>query len=179
MKVAVILVLNDEAQEKINFVKYKMTDKGVPRNGFQVNHITLADVEIEDSQLPQLESVVEIFLSKLTNVNLHLESVGAFVKQKNVIFYSPFLDEKLININAGLCDLLQFNNIKCNPLYIKNQWQPHLTVGIKIDNNQLIDAFKIMVENNILPMDCICDKIQLLCHDPKPYKILKSYDLNN
>ena len=178
MKVAVILIVDEESQNKINGVRKILNDHSIPDNAVKINHITLADIEINESQIEQVKSIVKNFAKSHHKVKMQLEAVGSFMKQKNVLFYTPILDENLINLNSELVCALSEKVIECNALCIKNKWLPHLTIAIKVNDEQLVKSFKLLRENNILPLFSEGEKIQLLCHDPKPYKEIETYELN-
>ena len=178
MKCAIQLVFNDETQTIINQLRETLVANGVHDEAVPINHISLADIEIEDNQLPLLESILEKFSKNHKSLNLVLSSAGSFMSKENVLFLCPTMTEDLTKYNNELISILRENNIPCGKYYTKNNWQPHCTISIRITDNELFTGFKTLKENNILPMPVIANAIDLLCYDPKPYKELIRFNLN-
>ena len=178
MKCAIQLVFNNETQCIINQLRKTLIVNGVHDEAVPINHISLADIEIEDNQLPLVESILEKFSKSHKSLNIVLSSVGSFMSKENVLFLTPTMTEDLMNYNDELINILTKNNIPCGKYYTKNNWQPHCTISIRITDNELFTGFKILKENNILPMSVTANTIDLLCYDPKPYKELIKFELN-
>lgn len=177
MKCAIQLIFSDENQKVINILRKKLDDAGVHDEAVQINHISLADIEIEESQLPLVESILKKFADNHKSLNIVLSSVGSFMTSENVIFIAPTMTEDLIQYNDELVKLLSENNIACGRYYIKNNWQPHCTISIRLNDEELIKGFKIIKENIVLPMEIFADSIDLLCYNPKPYRELINFKL--
>ena len=177
MKCAIQLVFNNENQSIINQLRKTLIANGVHDEAVPINHISLADIEIEDNQLPLVESILEKFSKSHKSLNIVLSSVGSFMSKENVLFLTPTMTEDLMNYNDELINILTKNNIPCGKYYTKNNWQPHCTISIRITDNELFTGFKTLKENNILPISVTANAIYLLCYDPKPYKELMKFEL--
>jgi 2'-5' RNA ligase len=178
MKCAIQLVFNNENQSIINQLRKTLIANGVHDEAVPINHISLADIEIEDNQLPLVESILKNFAKSHKSLNIVLSSVGSFMSKENVLFLTPTMTEDLMNYNDELINILTENNILCGKYYTKNNWQPHCTIAIRITDNELFAGFKTLKENNILPISVTANTIDLLCYDPKPYKELIKFELN-
>lgn len=75
-----------------------------------------------------------------------------------------------------LIDELTKNNIACGKYYTKNNWFPHCTLAIRLNDNELKKGFNYLKDNNLLPLNVIGDKIDILCYDPKPYNQIEIFD---
>jgi 2'-5' RNA ligase len=177
MKCAIQLVFNDENQNRINQLRKMLVVNGCHDEAVPINHVSLAEIEIEDNQLHIVESILEKFSKNHKPLNLVLSSVGSFMSNENVVFLTPTMTDDLITYNDELVKILAENNISCGKYYIKNNWQPHCTIAIRVTNNELFAGFKTLKENNILPMSVIGCAIDLMCFDPKPYKELMRFEL--
>lgn len=149
-----------------------MHDEAVP-----INHISLADIEIDYEQLELIKDILAKFANTHKSLNLILSGVGSFMSNENVLFLTPTMTEDLISYNDEIVSILKTNKISCGKYYTKNNWQPHCTISIRISDNELIKGFGLLKENNILPIEIVANKIDLLCYDPKPYKELVCFDL--
>ena len=177
MKCAIQLVFNNKNQSIINQLRKTLIANGVHDEAVPINHISLADIEIEDNQLPLVESILEKFSKSHKSLNIVLSSVGSFMSKENVLFLTPTMTEDLMNYNDELINILTKNNIPYGKYYTKNNWQPHCTISIRITDNELFTGFKTLKENNILPISVTANAIDLLCYDPKPYKELIKFEL--
>ena len=177
MKCAIQLVFNNDNQVVLNNLRKMLVENGVHDGAVPINHISLADIEIEDDQLSLVKSILERFSINHNALNLNLSSVGSFMSKENVLFLAPIMTEELMNYNDELIDILTKNNITCGKYYTKDNWQPHCTISIRITDNELFAGFKVLKENNLLPMTVTANSIDLLCYDPKPYKELARFEL--
>ena len=178
MKCAIQLVFSDKDQEQINKLRRILSENGVHDEAVPINHISLADIEIDEMQIDLVKSILKKFAENRNCMKLVLSSAGSFMSKENVLFLAPTMTEDLMRYNDELISTLQNNKIPCGRYYTKNNWQPHCTVSIRVSDEELFAGFKAMKENNILPMEVLGDKIDLLCYDPKPYKELFSFELN-
>lgn len=176
MKCAIQLVFNDENQKKINELRKLLSDNGVHDEAVPINHISLADIEIEESQLDKIKQVLDNFAKEHKTINLVLSSVGSFMTNENVLFLTPTMTEDLLNYNDKLLSILSRIGISCGKYYTKNNWQPHCTVAIRLSDEELFKGFEILKKYNILPLEISADKIDLLRYNPKPYEELASFD---
>ena len=177
MKCAIQLLFSDKNQVTINKIRKILMDNGVHDEAVPINHISLADIEIEENQITLVKSILKEFSQNHKSLNLVLSSVGSFMSKENVLFLTPTMTDDLMKYNDELIDLLLKNNITCNKYYTKNNWQPHCTISIRLTDDELFSGFKALKENNILPLKVNANAIDLLCYDPKPYKELIKFKL--
>ena len=179
MKCAIELVFDKNSQKIINDLRKKLSENGVHDEAVSINHVSLADIEIEDNQLNVVKDLLSNFAKKHKRIKLILSSAGSFMSNENVLFLAPIMTEELIRYNYEIVDELENNGIPCGKYYTKNNWQPHCTVAIRLSDNELIKGFEVLKNNNILPLEVIVDSINLLCYNPKPYKELAKYSFIN
>lgn len=177
MKCAIQLVFSDKNQTIINQIRKTLVKNGTHDEAVPINHISLADIEIEDEQVELVKDIMKKFSQTHKSLKLILSSVGSFMTQENVIFIAPTMTEDLMRYNDELIEELKSNNISCGKYYLKNNWQPHCTIAIRVSDEELFAGFKTLKQNNILPLEVCGDAIDLLCYDPKPYKEIIKFEL--
>lgn len=177
MKCAIQLVFNDKNQNTINRLRKMLIDCGVHDEAVPINHVSLADIEIDEVEVDLVKNILEVFSKTHKQIKFTLSSVGSFMTSENVLFLTPTITEDLIKYNDEIINALKQKGIKCGVYYTKNNWQPHCTIAIRVSDEELFKAFKELKRNNILPLEVIADKIDLLCYNPKPYKELFSFEL--
>lgn len=177
MKCAIQLVFDDETQAKLNNLRSILNKNGVNDEAVPINHISLADIEINNNQINEVREILQTFAQTHNQIKLVLCSVGSFMSKENVLFLTPVITEDLINYNDELISTLTKMKIPCGKYYTKNNWQPHCTIAIRISDEQLFKGFEVLKNNNILPLQVTANKIDLLRYDPKPYEELISFNL--
>ena len=177
MKCAIQLVFNENNQVSINKIRKYLADNGVHDEAVPINHISLADIEIEENQLRLMRDILNNFAKTHKSLNFSLVFAGSFMTAENVLFFAPVMTEDLVKYNDELVEVLAKNNIVCGKYYTKNNWQPHCTVAIRLSDEEVCKGFELLKKNNILPLNITADKIDLLCYNPKPYKELMSFNL--
>lgn len=176
MKLAIELIFDEESQNKINNIRNILNSNGVHDEAVKINHISIADVETNDKE--KLCKVVEKFSKEFNSFDVTLSMVGSFMSSENVLFYSPTMNEKLLQANELITSLLYENEFECNKYYLKDNWVPHCTVGIRLSDKELKLGLGLLKDNNILPLKCRCEKIDILDYSNKPnYKQIVVYDL--
>ena len=177
MKCAIQLVFSEKDQIKINNLRKTLIENGVHDEAVPINHISLADIEIEENQIDVVKNIINEFSQNHNALKVVLSNAGSFMSKENVLFLSPTMTADIIKYNDELTNVLQRNNIQCGKYYTKNNWQPHCTISIRISDDELLLGFKTLKANNILPLEICLDKIDLLRYDPKPYKELFTFNL--
>ena len=177
MKCAIQLIFSEEYQTQINSIRRVLAERGVHDEAVPVNHISLADIEVDESELIKVEQILNDFASSHKCLNLVLSSVGTFMSKENVLFIAPTMTEELMKYNDELVSMLASKNIKCGKYYTKNNWQPHCTIAIRLSDNELIKGFQVLKDNINLPINACVESIDLLRYNPKPYEELMKFNL--
>ena len=174
---AIQLVLDDNAQVKINEIRKKLVAQGVHDEAVPINHISLAELEFEEDRLEIVKNILKNFAKKHNKVPLSLVSMGSFMTNENVIYLAPVMTEQLCKYNQELVKVLTKAGIKCGKYYTKDNWQPHCTLVLRISDEEFLNGIKVLKENNILPLNFTGVKVDLLRFDPKPYEELACFQL--
>lgn len=175
MKLAVELIFNNESQNKINAIRKLLVDNGIHDEAVKFNHISLGDFETETPDI--LIKVVQDFAKKLEKFDVLLSNVGSFMTGENVLFYSPIITQQFRDIHKNFIDTARRFNLEVGKYYDIDKIIPHCTVAIRLNDEEFFKGFKLLKENNILPLNVTVDKIDVLCFDPKPYKQLAVFEL--
>ena len=104
---------------------------------------------------------------------IKIASFGIF--NPSVLFLSPVFDNNLSNSNKNIINILnQIENIIFNKFYIENNWVPHISLGVKLNENELLNGIKIL-SKCFKPIGIEINRIGLV--ECNPYKEIKIWDL--
>lgn len=169
MKFAIELILDENSQNILKNIWQELRNLGVQDKGINPNyyHITLAHVEIDESQVDLLIKTIKGFAEKQSKLSLTLNAVGSFMTDANILFFSPILTDTLKRYNKKLDILLNKrsmnNSIFCSP----EKWFPHCTIVTKVKDEEYMKAFKYLKDNNVLPLSVVADRVCIFCHNPQ------------
>lgn len=139
---------NKNLQRYINMIADKtgntfMTDNNVPP------HMTISSIEARN-----VDVIVPAFEALKDNINagsIQFVSVGQLLLY--VMYVTPVLNEYLMDLENKV-----YNAVKDIPetsvsrFYKPYSWLPHITLGKKLDKEQMMIAFDVM-RNNFAPFD--------------------------
>ena len=176
MKCTIQLVLDDIGQIKVNHLR-KLVDP-TQINSSIVNHISIADIDIEEEKLPRIQTIINQFADSHPPIKLTFNSLGIFTTSDNVLFLSPVITEQLLKYKNDLSDQLNTIGIDCGTYYTKENWQPHCTIGLRISNSELLNGLESVKNLDVFPMEINIDKIDLSRYDPLPFLEIFTSDLS-
>ena len=96
MKCAIELIFDKNSQKIINDLRNKLSENGVHDEAVSINHVSLADIEIEDNQINVVKELLSNFAMQHKRIKLILSSAGSFMSNENVLFLAPIMTEELI-----------------------------------------------------------------------------------
>ena len=102
MKCAVQLVFSENDQTKINRLRNGLAEKGVHDEAVPINHISIADIEIDERQLDSVAEVLDKFAKTHGKIKLILGVMGTFMTSENVLFLAPTMTDELIQLNDDM-----------------------------------------------------------------------------
>ena len=172
MKCTIQLVLDNVGQIKVNHIR-KLIDQPGDNNNI-INHISIANIEIEESDLQLIKNILDKFASSHQPLKLTFNSVGIFMTNNNVLFLSPVITEELLKYKNDLCNQLSEVGIDCGNYFSKENWQPHCTIGLKISDKELMNGLELVKSLDIFPLEVTLDKIDVSKYNPLPFKELYS-----
>lgn len=177
MKCAVQLVFSEKDQRKINDLREMLVKNGVHDDAVPINHVSLADIEIDESQVADVGEFLKTFSRTHEQIKLVLGFAGSFMTNENVLFLAPTMTEDLLRYNEELLVGLKKIGIESGKYYTKNNWQPHCTLAIRLSDEELFEGFKLIKNSKVLPFEVLVDGIDLLRYEPRPFKEVMSFNL--
>ncbi|MDR0524722.1 MAG: 2'-5' RNA ligase family protein [Spirochaetaceae bacterium] len=172
MEYAIVLYFNeDEDQYMTNIIK-NIADES--NNGYMTEnhippHLTLALFNSEINEKEIIETLDKT-TNEYTKENIKISSIGIF--NPAVIYLSPILNGRLIEINIRTNNILKQININ-NNTYLFNQWVPHISLAVKLNIEQLKKALNVTIKR-FKPFDCKINSLALVkCNPYKEIKIWK------
>lgn len=138
----VSLYFDDNTSRKIQ----RLIDKTAYKSGntFMIDGDVPPHITIASFQTDQESKVIELLEEKIKDIKSEMvtfASIGVF--KSSVIYLAPILNEYLhnlcLNINEGISYI---ENIYISKFYLPFQWIPHVTIGKKLNNEQLLLAFQ-------------------------------------
>ncbi|MCL1972929.1 MAG: 2'-5' RNA ligase family protein [Endomicrobia bacterium] len=176
MKYAILLVLDKASQTKIGKVREHLANNGVAQKAFKLNHITITVFDADDES-----KVVEVsrkFANEQSSFTTTLSSVSAFFTEKNVVFYAPIVTNELKAVHERYLNKMTKNFYNMERYWRIEKWVPHCTLADGITDSEMLKAFEILKQNNILPLDVVVDGLCVMQIDSKPYKRVAEFELN-
>ena len=139
---------NKNLQRYINIIADKtgntfMTDNNVPP------HMTISSIEARN-----VDVIIPAFESLKGNINagnIQFVSVGQLLPY--VIYVMPVLNKYLMDLqNKVYSTVKDIPETSVSRYYKPYSWLPHITLGKKLNKDQLMIAFDVM-RNNFVPFD--------------------------
>lgn len=175
MRYAILLVLDEESQHKISNVRTYLSSSGVSDDKFKLNHITIAIFDA--SNVDRLIETTEKFVANQKPFSLELASVGTFMTPSNIIYFAPVMTKELLKANDDFFNLITPDFIAIDRYYTPDFWVPHCTLASNTTDTEMIKAFELLKQKNILPLKVVVNKLCILQIDPIPYKRIAEYVL--
>jgi len=139
---------NKNLQRYINMIADRtgnafMTDNNVPP------HMTISSIEARN-----VETLVPAFEGLKNNItagSVQFVSVGQLLPY--VMYVTPILNEYLLDLQNKVYEAVKdIPETSVSKLYRPYSWLPHVTIGKKLDKDQLMSAFDVC-RNNFVPFE--------------------------
>ena len=175
MEYAIVLYFDEKKEETINSLIKKIANKN--GNNYMVDnkippHITISLFQYNE----KIDTVIEIIennISFLHKNNITIASIGIF--NPSVLFIVPVINDYLLELNKNINEILNTNDeIIFDKNYIENQWIPHISLGVKLNENELIIGVKTLVEDFKI-LDIEIDRVGFA--ECNPYKDIKTWKI--
>ena len=173
MNYAIELVFDDESQKIINNLRKILQENGVHDEAVKLNHVSIGDYKTDN--LEELKAKVIEFSKMIKPFELTLSSVGTFMTKENVIFLEPVMTEELLNVHKKFIKFMEGFDGVLNPYYDINKWMPHCTISIRLSDEELYKAIKVLKESIKLPIVVKVEKIDLINY---PFNQILITDIN-
>ena len=104
-------------------------------------HITISSFHTKNEE--QLIELLEQKIMKLNSGTVQWVSAGIFFP--HVIYLMPVLNQYLHTLSLELYDCItQIENISISSCYQPFCWMPHTTIGKKLTNKEMLEAFGLL-----------------------------------
>lgn len=175
MKYAVLLLLDKKSQDKISQTRNRLTKSGVGGEVAAIvpYHITIASLDAENKE--RFMQTTREFADKQKRFSLSFSSAGTFMTSQNGVYFAPVMTSELSDAHERYNKSLEKEVVSFDEYYKANQWVPHCTLASGIADSEMIKAFELLKQENILPLNAIIDSLCVLQCDQKPYKIIAEY----
>jgi 2'-5' RNA ligase len=175
MEYAVVLCFNKTVEDKINSLIHQIANE--TGNKYMVDnnippHVTISLFKY-DEDIDTIIKIVENNISKFNKNKIGIASIGIF--NPNVLFLSPIMNDYLIESNKNISKIIKTNDkVLLDKNYVGNQWIPHISLAVKLNKEELVNGFKILMEYfEVLEIET--NRIGLVkCN---PYKNIKEWKI--
>lgn len=177
MKYGIILGFDEQSQNKINSIRQTLARQGVHDEAYHVNHVTLFATETEDENaIKTIALKVEKVAKTQRKLAVRFDSVGTFMTESNVVFFSPVMTDELKDLNKKICKKL--SSFKHNhPYYAPNKWVPHSTIVLNLSDDEMLKAISVLKTFSGLPFEVEADKMVIIRYDVVPYEEVAVFEL--
>jgi 2'-5' RNA ligase len=104
-------------------------------------HISLAI--FDDIDTGQMERIVKEFAKNHSPIEVSMPSIGSFLTDEGVLYFSPVVTDKLLKYHNDFFNLLDSCKIESNDYYKPDSWVPHCTLDLDLDIEDLAKNFEI------------------------------------
>lgn len=133
-----------------------MTDNNVPP------HLTILAIEARGVEV--LMPAFESLKGCIGAGSIKFVSVGQLLPY--VMYVTPVLNEYLMNAQSKVYDAFKdILDTSVGRFYKPLSWLPHVTIGKKLDKDQMLKAFEVM-RDNFVPFDAVVTQIGLAKVNP-------------
>lgn len=147
-------------------------------NTFMVDGKVPPHITVSAFETMEIESAIQVLDETIKTMRafpISLVSVGTFLP--SVIYIAAVYDEKLHQTSKLVYDaLMTIDTISIQQRYRPFQWLPHVTIGKKMTQEQLLEAFRVL-QNQFGVLQGKVVKIGLA--KTNPYRDLMSWGLSN
>lgn len=173
MTYAAVLYFDDKTERYVQNLINHLCDKGM--NTYMLDnkippHVTISLFDKYNTD--GLENIIMRFSETLNSFEICFASIGAFYPP--VIFLAPVITQQLLDVNIRIINSLKEVATDFNDYYKPGTWVPHAAMGVKLDENELYEAFKI-VQKEFKTFSGTVSKVALA--ECNPYRELCCYDL--
>jgi 2'-5' RNA ligase len=164
MNYAIELYFDDESSKRIDSIRHLLESNNVPVDVGTIPHISLAI--FSDVNENGLIREITNFSKREMNLHLELSSLGIFPTSESVIFLAPKVTQQLLAFHRDFLQFMSKYSTDLNVYYNDDLWVPHCTLGIHMSDDELINAIRLLKNNNDLPIPVTIKKIGILTFPP-------------
>lgn len=127
-------------------------------------HLTLAEFDTDryENVVLTLNELAEKILSPIP---VKLASAGFFPNNLSVLYLAPIVDEHLLDLHRLVNNALEPLCTAFSPLYREENWVPHCTLALDLDQVSFTDACIALAES-FQPLDAVAIQLSLIACCP-------------
>jgi 2'-5' RNA ligase len=164
MNYAIELYFDEESSRRIDTIRYLLESNNVTVDVGTLPHISLAIFTNVDGN--GLIEEITSFSKRELNLHLEFSSIGIFPISESVIFLAPKVTQQLLVFHRDFLQFMSKYSTDLNVYYNDDLWVPHCTLGIHMSDDELINAIRLLKNNNYLPISVTIKKIGILTFPP-------------
>ena len=173
MEYAVVLYFDQASENKLLDLMKKLVDGGM--NDYMIKnkippHITLTVFRKEDDL--GIKQIVQEFATRLYRQEVFFSSIGVF--NPRVIFLASVMNEFLLNACVQINKAMQACTSDFASIYLPNQWVPHVALGVRLEANELTNAFGVL-QKEFTTFQAMVAKVAVI--ECNPYRDICCFDL--
>ncbi|MDW7657156.1 MAG: 2'-5' RNA ligase family protein [Bacillota bacterium] len=127
-------------------------------------HLTLAEFDTDRYETVVL-TLSEMAEKILSPIPVKLASAGFFPNNLSVLYLAPIVDEHLLDLHRLINNALEPLCTAFSPLYREENWVPHCTLALELDQVSFADACTALAES-FQTLDTVADQIGLIACCP-------------
>ncbi|MTI47934.1 2'-5' RNA ligase family protein [Sporosalibacterium faouarense] len=163
MPYSIELYFDKRSTEKIIKIRREFHKQGISIENVGQPHITLAIYE--DLDLEKYKEELKAYSQEIKTFDITLSNIGMFVTESPVLFISPIVTKELLNIHSEFHTKFKKHSGSAWEYYIPDNWVPHCTLIMGIENNNINRAIKSCKDLG-LPIDATIEGIGILEFSP-------------
>lgn len=147
MDYAVLLSFDAQADDQIMQLTRALIEGGANDSYLASGlrpHLTLA--EFNTGKINEVRTCVSKLASQVSQpIRVRLASAGFFPGDATVLFLAPIVDEYLLSFHRQVNGVLEPLCEVFSPLYREENWVPHCTLALNLDNREFAAAGAVLV----------------------------------
>ncbi|MFW6311942.1 MAG: 2'-5' RNA ligase family protein [Nanoarchaeota archaeon] len=165
MPYAIEVYFDDKSSNKIKEIRTKFKNNNINIDEGTDPHISLLIFQKKPLEKKNFLNKLEAFSNNMTSLQMNLANIGIFNKEKSVVFLSPKVDIKLLEIQKKLYDCFKDSQDLVWDYYKPENWVPHCTLGMDLTDDMLVKASSLFKEID-LPIRIVFKEIGILKFRP-------------
>ncbi len=164
MNYAVELYFDSESSEKIQKIRDAFIIDNISIDMGTKPHITLAIYS--NIELKRLIKKIKEFSKIKIDLSFQLSNIGIFPTRESVIFLSPKVTQEILSFHKNFLSFMDEFNENLYAYYCEKLWVPHCTLGLNLNDEELINAVKVLRANFNIPIVGYIKQIGILEFPP-------------
>jgi len=140
---AVEMFFSEEIEDYVRQIWYSLAEENLDSSLISIKeikpHITLATYE--SLQLESFKKQFISFIEKFEPIDVNFVTLGTF-PATGACFLIPTMTEELLRLHKNYHKKFEQFNDSIHIYYLPNNWNPHCSLAVGLDNNKLVKVFE-------------------------------------